>query len=188
MAKVTITFTEEHIKLIRCLRFKQIEIRHEKSELGKYTNYIRKKLDAINGTIEIGEEIHDISTRLDAIDRISAISKAYAAEDVDKYYGIDTYDLFNCDYWYDQMAHIVGLSDKVIPGTEEDTNGPKYPEEVIKHLMELDDFLVTNIVSIEDIIHQFCNRGGIEAGVTYVSYDYEGIWYKEEDWKKIGRR
>jgi len=188
MAKVTITFTEQHIKLIRCLRFRQIEIRHEKSELTKYTNYIRKKLDAINGTIEIGEEIHGISTKLDAIDRISAISKAYAAEDVDKYYGIDTYDLFNCDYWYDQMAHIVGLSDKVIPGTEEDTDGPKYTQEVIEELRALDDFLVTNLQSIEDIIHQFCDRGGIKPNVKYISYDYEGIWHTEEEWKALGRR
>ena len=185
MAKVTITFTDEHVKLIRCLRFKQLEIRHEKSELGKYTNYIRQKLEKLDNDDNVSI-IRDINSKLESIDRESAISKSYAVEDNDKYYGIDTYDLFNSDY--DQMAHIVGCSDKVISGTEEDTDGPKYPQEVIEHLRELDDFLVTNILAIEDILHQFCDRGGIKVGVTYVSYDYEGIWYTEEDWKKIGRR
>ena len=187
MAKVTITFTDEHVKLIRCLRFKQLEIRHEKSELGKYTNYIRQKLEKLDNDDNVSI-IRDINSKLESIDRASAISKSYAVEDNDKYYGIDTYDLFNSDYWYDQMAYIVGCSDKVISGTEEDTDGPKYPQEVIEHLRELDDFLVTNILAIEDILHQFCDRGGIKIGVTYVSYDYEGIWYTEEDWKKIGRR
>jgi hypothetical protein len=188
MAKITITFTDEHIRLIRCLRFKPLEIKHEKSELVKYTNYIRQKLDGLNEYKSNISVIRDIESKLESIDRASILSKSYAIEDNDKYYGIDTYDLFNADYWYDQMAHIIGCSDQVISGTEEDTDGPKYPEEVIEHLRELDDFLVTNIVSIEDILHQFCDRGGIKSGVTYVSYDYEGIWYAEEDWKKIGRR
>lgn len=190
MGKISITFTEEQVKLIKCLRVKPIEIRHEKSDLYKYTNYIRKKLEKFDDckTGKSISAVRDIMLKLEGIDRISAISKAYAVEDNDKYYGIDTYDFFNCDYWFDQMAHIVGLSNQVIKGTEEDVDGPKYPKEVIEHLRELDDFLVTNIQHIEDILHQFCDRGGIEAGITYVAYDYEGIWYKEEDWKAIGRR
>lgn len=188
MSKVTITFTDEHIKLIKCLRFRPIEVRHEKSELTKYTNYIRKRLDDLPVKSDYALLIHDIESRLNSIDRASKLSKAYADEDYDKYYGLDTYDLFETDYWYDYMARIIGVSDQVIKGTEADTDGPKYPETVIDHLRELDDFLITNLVAIEDILHQFCDRGGVKAGVKYVSYDYEGIWYTEEDWKKIGRR
>ena len=98
MAKVTITFTDEHVKLIRCLRFKQLEIRHEKSELGKYTNYIRQKLEKLDNDDNVSI-IRDINSKLESIDRASAISKSYAVEDNDKDYGIDTYDLFNSDYW-----------------------------------------------------------------------------------------
>ena len=188
MAKVTITFTDEHLKLIRCLRFKQIDIRHEKSELSKHTSAIRQILDSFPKDVKTVSIIHDINTRLSVIDRASKLSKAYADEDNDKYYGIDTYDLFNSDYWFDQMAHIIGCSDQVIPGTEEDIDGPKYPREVIEHLRELDEFLINNIVNIEDILHQFSDRGGIKSDVKYISYDYEGIWYTEEDWKNIGRR
>lgn len=188
MAKITITFTDEHVKLIRCLQFKQIEIKHEKSDLTKHTNYIRKLLKEISGKKEYAILTRDIEDRLNSIDRISKISKVLAVEDNDKYYGIDTYDLFSNDYWYDYMAHIIGCSDQVIRGTEEDTDGPKYPQEVIEHLRDLDAFLINNIVYIEDIIHQFSDRGGIKSGITYISYDYEGIWYTEEDWKKIGRR
>ena len=185
MAKQTLTFTEEHVRLIRCLRFKALEIKHEKSKLEKYTRYIRKKLEEIPECESIKCDIED---RLNSIERASALSKIYAIEDNDKYYGIDTYDLFESDYWYDQMAHTIGVADQVIKGSEEDITGPKYPQGVIDHLRELDDFLVTNIVKIEDILHQFCNRGGIKAGIKYVSYDYEGIWYTEEEWKELGRR
>ncbi len=188
MAKISITFTDEHLKLIRCLRFKQIEIGHEKSELTKYTNYIRTRLKGISDKSEMAALVRDIESRLNIIDNASKRSKALADEDNDKYYGIDTYDLFETDYWYDYMARIVGCSDQVIHGTEEDTNGPKYPQEVIEYLRDLDAFLINNLVHIEDILHQFSDRGGIKSGVTYVSYDYEGIWYTEDDWKKIGRR
>ena len=186
MAKLTLTFSEEHVRLIHCLRFKVLEIKHEKSELVRQTNYIRKVLDKLAND-ENGYDIDDIKGQLDIIDRASALSKAYATEDEDKYYGIDTYDLFESDYWYEQMAHIIGVSDQVIKGTEEDITGPKYPQGVIDHLRELDDFLVTHISDIEDILHQFCNRGGIKVGVKYVCYDYERIWYTEDEWKEMGR-
>lgn len=189
MAKVTLTFTDEHIKLIRCLRIKQLEIRHEKSDLTKYTNYIRKKLESEYDNVKHASSfLRDIMQKLSAIDRASVKSKIYSVEDEGKYYGIDTYDLFDVDYWYDYMARILGISDHVIPGTEEDTDGPKYPKEDIEHLRDLDAFLITNLQNIEDIIHQFCDRGGIKADVKYISYDHEGIWYTEDEWKKMGRR
>ena len=189
MGKIKLKFTEEQIKLIRCIRFKQLEIKHEKSDLTRYTNGIRKSLaDISRDDDETSAILQAVESKLAAIERASRISKSYAVEDEDKYYGIDTYDLFNADYWYDHMAHIVGCSDQVIKGTEEDTNGPKYPQEVIDHLRELDNFLVSNLQYIEDILHQFCDRGGIKPDVTYVAYDYEGIWHTEEEWKEMGRK
>jgi len=183
MAKIKLTFTEEHLKLIRNLRVRKIEINHEKSDLTKYTRSIRKELERYKN-----DTFPNVLRTLYNIDRISQKSKAYADEDNDKYYGIDTYDLYQCDFWYDQMAFILGLSEQVIKGTEEDTDGPKYPKEVIEHLRELDEFIVNNLQHIEDIIHQFCDRGGIKEGVTYIAYDNENIWYTEEEWLKLGRK
>ncbi|MBP5456339.1 MAG: hypothetical protein J6Y37_07545 [Paludibacteraceae bacterium] len=131
MAKISLTLTEEHIKLIRCLRFE-------------------KKTDNI--------------------------------------YGIDNYSLWGGTFIYEQMAYILGYGDKVIKGTEEDVDGPKYPADLIEKFNELDSFIVENIVNIEDLLHQRCNMGGILPGVKYVAYDHEGIWYTEDEWKNMRRR
>lgn len=190
MAKLTLTFTDEHLKLIRCLRFKQIEINHERSNLSRNTERVRNLLKELS--LEVCKKnvynLGELARQLDAIDAIAKRSKLLAEEDNDKYYGIDTYDLFGADFWYQQMAYIIGCADQVIKGTEEDVDGPKYPQEVIEHLRELDEFLIANLLHIEDIVHQFSDRGGIKAGVKYVSYDHEGIWYTEEEWKNMKRR
>ena len=122
MAKFKLTFTEEHINLIKNFRTRQID---------------------------------------------------------DANYSIDTYDLFGGTYLYEDMAYILGLMDKVIPGTMEDADGPKFEEETMQHLMELDSFIVDNLQHIEDILHQFCTEG-IQPGVTYVCNLNEGVWHKEE--------
>ena len=122
MAKLTLTFNEDHIKLIQ--------------------NFRTRQLDDANFTI-------------------------------------DTYDLFGGTYLYEDMAQILGLMDKVIPGTMEDADGPKFDEDTQLYLNELDGFIVENIQNIEDILHQFCHDG-IQPGVKYWCKPSEGIWHKED--------
>ena len=97
----------------------------------------------------------------------------------DEYFTIDTYDLFGGTYLYEDMALILGYMDKVIPGTMEDADGPKFDDDTLQHLNELDSFIVENLKNIEDILHQFCTEG-IQANVTYWCNPSEGIWHKEE--------
>lgn len=96
----------------------------------------------------------------------------------DEYFTIDTYDLFGGTYLYEDMALILGYMDKVIPGTMEDADGPKFDDETLEHLNELDSFIVENLQNIEDILHQFCTEG-IQPGVTYWCNPSEHIWHKE---------
>lgn len=131
MAKIKLTFTDEHIKLIKCLRFEKIN---------------------------------------------------------ENIYGIDNYALWGGTFIYEQMAYILGYADKVIKGSECDVDGPKYPDALIAHFNDLDGFIVDNLQYIEDILHQFCDKGGIKPDTTYVAYDYEGIWHTEDEWKKMKRR
>ncbi len=122
MARLTLTFNDEHIKLIKNFRTRQLN---------------------------------------------------------DANYTIDTFDLFGGSYLYEDMALILGYMDKVIPGTMEDADGPKFEEDTMQHLMELDSFIVENFQHIEDILHQFCDEG-IQPGVKYWCKPTEGIWHKEE--------
>lgn len=96
----------------------------------------------------------------------------------DEYFTINTYDLFGGTYLYEDMALILGYMDKVIPGTMEDADGPKFDNDTLAHLNELDAFIAENLQHIEDILHQFCTEG-IQAGVTYWCNPSEQIWHKE---------
>lgn len=98
----------------------------------------------------------------------------------DEYFAIDTYDMFGGTYLYEDMALILGCMDKVIPGTMEDADGPKFDNDTLNHFNELDSFIVENLQNIEDILHQFCTEG-IQSGVTYWCNPTEGIWHKEEN-------
>lgn len=97
----------------------------------------------------------------------------------DANYTIDTYDLFGGTYLYEDMAYILGLMDKVKPETIEDPDGPKFDDETMEHLQELDSFIIDNFQHIEDILHQFCTEG-IQPNVTYWCSQNEGVWHKEE--------
>lgn len=93
----------------------------------------------------------------------------------DKYYGIDTYELYHGSSLYQDMAEILGLQDKIIKGTEFDFDGPKYEPETMKYMIDMDAFIVDNILNIEEILHQFCDKGGLKPG-TYICKDNEHIW------------
>jgi hypothetical protein len=112
-------------------------------------------------------------------EHIKLISNFRTRQVDDEHYAIDTYDLFGGTYLYEDMALILGYMDKVIPGTMEDADGPKFDDETLEHLNELDSFIVENLQNIEDILHQFCTEG-IQVGVTYWCNPSECIWHKEE--------
>lgn len=93
----------------------------------------------------------------------------------DRHYGLDTYGLWGGTYLYEQMAYILGYQDKVIPETIESNLGARYEKEYEERMMEYDSFILENLVFIEEILHQFCDKGGIKPGI-YSCIDYERIW------------
>lgn len=95
----------------------------------------------------------------------------------DKYYGIDTYDVFDAGdtFLFEQMANILGYQDKIIPETRESYLGPLYEKEYQDKLEEYDRFIIENFVFIEEIIHQFCDQGGLNPGI-YSCLDNNRIW------------
>jgi len=126
----------------------------------------------------------------------------------DSHYGIDNYSIWGGTYLWEQMAYILGYQGAMIPSTMEDPTGAKFyetvytgidengkrvvvvdkeegeklglePINVLEHLKDLDAYMITNLKNIMDLLLQFCTEG-IQAGVTYWAYDYQGIWHKEE--------
>ncbi len=189
MAKrLKLTLTEEHINLIRNLHFDVITVSHPEKSLEKNVKLIDKKLEELRSLFSVAAEDFDyylniIRGQLKKIMEASALSQYYALVDDTKYFGIDTYNMYNGET-IELVARIIGCYDKVIPGTEEDFDGPKFPEEVDKHIHEVCGFLMENLKSIEELIHQRCNKGGIQPNVTYVCYDNERLWFTEEEFEE----
>ena len=136
----------------------------------------------------IQDGIEKIFDELKVVDDASAADKAYSKEDGNKYYGFDTSDLYGGNDLYTEMSNILGYEGAILPGSESDPDGPKFKKEVFEKMQELDEFILANLVEIEEIIHQKVSSGGIQEGVKYVAYDHEHIWYTEDEWKAIGRR
>ena len=109
---------------------------------------------------------------LEEIDRRT--SKKYGLNFEENFFGFDKYDLYGGTYLYEQMALILGYQEQMIEGTMEDVDGPKYPQEIMDLFVELDTFIVDNLVNIEEILHQYCTVG-IKPG-TYVCKDYQRLW------------
>lgn len=102
----------------------------------------------------------------------------------DKHYGIDSYGIWGGTYIYEDIAAILGWNDKIIPETLESPMGARYEEEYEKKMEEYDSFILDNMVFLEEILHQFIDKGGVKPGI-YTAIDYNRIWeYRPFEEKK----
>lgn len=167
--KIKLKFTDEHIALIRALDFKKIDIRE-----------IVDRFSVVDDEVSVVEDGRVVEYRVgDIMDRLHI--------DSDNLYGIDNFNLWGGTYIWEQMAYILGIYDRVIESTKEDPDGPKFPEEDMEHMRDLDCFIVSNLVYIEQILHQFCTEG-IQPGVTYWAYDHQLIWHRADEKDKPNDR
>lgn len=171
MAKLKIQFTEDQIKLIKNLRFQEI----------KPNFYVTPCNDDV-WVNKVNDTRYNVSTIVCNGNERSEITSPIViqnAQDLgDNLYGIDTYNLWGGTYIYEDIAYIVGKMDKVIDGTLEDPDGPKFDEETTAYLNELATFIIDNLTNIEEILHQFCTEG-IQTGVCYTCNQAQHIWSKE---------
>ena len=163
--KIKLTFTEEHIALIKAMNFSQIDFEEILKSYDQYN--IRTRILLPNG----GEEDCTVG---------DVLEKYHIG--IDSVYGFDNFNLWGGSFLWEQIAWIIGIHDHAYPDTLEDPTGAKFPPEDMEHMIELDSFIVTHLKHIVDLLLQFCTEG-IQPGVTYWCYDYQNIWHKEEDKK-----
>ena len=94
-----------------------------------------------------------------------------------KNYAVDINNIYGGDITFENIAYILGRYDEHIPGTEEDALGAKFPKEFEDYMWELHGTIIDNLRNIEEIVHQFCWRGGVTPGV-YKCLSNEHIWEK----------
>lgn len=93
-------------------------------------------------------------------------------------WGIDFYSLYGGSFVFEDIAYILGRYDEHIKGTEEDAMGPRFPKELEDYMWELHSYIVNNIGYIEDLVHYYCNKGGLTEG-TYKCHS------NAKDWEKV---
>jgi len=94
-------------------------------------------------------------------------------------YGIDYNSLFGGNFLCEDVSMILGRYDERIEGTEENPLGVQFPIETENYFWELYTTIIENIEPIEELVHQFSNKGGLVPGV-YVSKGYDHIWRKQQ--------
>ncbi len=91
---------------------------------------------------------------------------------------LDMNGLYGGSYVFEDMSRILGIYDHHIEGTEEDPLGVQFPKEDEDMMWEMHGYIVENLLNIEEIIHQFCVKGGVKPG-TYTAKNNEHIWQFE---------
>ena len=106
-------------------------------------------------------------------DHIKLIPFFFVQEFGDNEIGVTKEQLFNLgSHLLEDMAMILGLSDKAINNTSYDADGRAFDDETEKYMLDLYNYIVDNLYYIELIIHQFVIKGGITAGM-YKDLDNE---------------
>lgn len=96
----------------------------------------------------------------------------------DARYGVDSYDLWGGSFIYEDMALLLGYMDKVIPETLDSPMGARYEDEYQDKMEILAGDFADHLADYEDILHQFCDRGGVLPG-RYVSTSKHPLWVYE---------
>ena len=79
----------------------------------------------------------------------------------------------------EDMALILGITDRAIPNTKEDADGMAFPDEIEKELVDLNNYIRENRRSFEFLIHQSILTG-LKPGI-YEANDYDMIFKPYED-------
>lgn len=104
----------------------------------------------------------------------------------DSQYGIDNYEPWGGSYPIEDMAFMLGYANRVIRSSQNEYLGPVYEAEIQNYLESLADDFAEHLNDYEDILHQFCDKGGLIPGKYSkksgeVFWNYEGETVKERE-------
>ena len=103
--------------------------------------------------------------------------KEYNYDDETDRFSVDLSSLYGGNYVYEDVSYILGRYDEHIPGTEDNAMGPEFEPAFEDYMWTIHMFVVENLADIEDLVHQFTVRGGLQPGV-YANRN--GVWNLEK--------
>ena len=81
-------------------------------------------------------------------------------------YGIDQYAPWGGNFPIEEIALILGHFKDAIPGTENDWDGRKFPEELDNKFHDLYDYVTENMELLFSLLIYYTDKGGLTPG-TY---------------------
>lgn len=87
--------------------------------------------------------------------------------------------LYGGTFILEEIAMIIGKFDLAIKGTEDDSNGRAFPDELEEYMWSLHNYIVDNLPFIESLVHQYITEG-LTSG-TYKCKTQEMYWTKIEN-------
>lgn len=166
-----ITLTEDHIKLIKNIKFDAFDM----GELfnTENINYAISEIENSN------ENLKKFGTLRDELIRTKEQLEIASDRKECKAWGIDQWNLFGGTYVMEDVALILGHFGDFIPGTEESPLGKQYPKELEDYFWGLYLYIVENMVLIINLVFNYIDKGGITPG-TYKVNTNGMIWDKVE--------
>ena len=93
-------------------------------------------------------------------------------------WGIDQYGPWGGNYPIEEIALILGHFQKAIPGTENDVDGRKFPEELDNYFIDLYNDITENMEYMFSLLIYYTDKGGLTPG-TYKCNPRLKEWIKE---------
>lgn len=94
-------------------------------------------------------------------------------------WGVDQYSPWGGNFPIEDIALILGHWEDTIPGTENDYDGRKFPEEMHNHFFDLYEDITENFKLYFSLLIFMTDKGGLTSG-TYKCNPRIGDWKKVE--------
>ncbi len=94
-------------------------------------------------------------------------------------WGVDQYGPWGGNFPIEDIALILGHWEDTIPGTENDWDGRKFPEELSMHFYDLYDDITENFEDYFKLLIFMTDKGGLTPGI-YKRNPRKGEWTKVE--------
>lgn len=171
MAFKTIKLTEDHISLIKNIKFEAFTI----GEMLDRNNVIAA-LNLMKNDKEMFTKFNELYTELDRLsgqlETLSYQKECYA-------WGVNQWSLFGGTYAMEDIALAIGKFDQYIKGTEEDPLGRQFPKELEDYMWSLYHDIADNMEYIVSLVLFYTDKGGLTPG-TYKCKVNDKIWKKVE--------
>lgn len=182
MAIKKITLTEDHIKLIKNLKFETFDngylfsterINSAIAEIEKSESNLAKFGELRDALLSLKEQLEIISDK----------KECYA-------WGINQWSLWGGNWALEDIALIIGQYDKFIRGTEESPLGKQFPKPLEDYMWKLYDDFSSNMDFILSLVQFFLDKGGLTAGVykcktSDMEWERIGDVPETPDWDKV---